>query len=69
MAKPKTVKEYFKGKSDKYLKDLFISCYDAIINLECFSSRDVQLLNMAEVELERRGYEISETSKPKIRKK
>lgn len=66
MAKVKTVKEFFKGKSDKYLKDLYISCYDAVMNLECFSCRDVKLLDMAEVELERRGYEISSTSQPKI---
>lgn len=65
----KNSKEYFKEKDDEQVKDLFLSCYDSVINADCFSSRDVTLLHFSEAELNRRGYEITESSQPVISKK
>ena len=63
-----TAEEYFKGKDDEYVRDIFESCTDAIINSDCFGSDDVILKDMAEAELERRGYTISYSTHVTIEK-
>jgi len=54
--------------TDKQLKDRYISLWESINVIECFGSRDVLECEMIARELEKRGYEVSEARKPRIRK-
>lgn len=63
----KTIEEWLRKLSDKELKEHFISLWESIYLVECFSSRDLIELELTARELERRGYEITEGT-PRIRK-
>ena len=61
-------KKQFEGKSDQYVIDVHTSCHDAVVGTECFSGKDVTLLSLSGIELERRGYEIRTRSSIEIKK-
>ncbi|MEM1589926.1 MAG: hypothetical protein QW175_05865 [Candidatus Bathyarchaeia archaeon] len=54
---------------DRELKNRFISLWHSIFVSECYGTSDLLELEVLAYELERRGYEISETRKPLIRKR
>jgi hypothetical protein len=55
--------------SDRELKNRFISLWQNIFEYECYSHpHDLIELELIAQELERRGYEITEVRKPRIRK-
>jgi hypothetical protein len=54
--------------SDEELKRRLISLWQSIYELECYGSHDLIELEVIAQELERRGYEVTETRKPRIRK-
>jgi hypothetical protein len=54
--------------SDEELKNRYISLWESVYVLECYSSRDLIELEAIAQELERRGYEVTESRKPRIRK-
>jgi hypothetical protein len=54
--------------SDRELKNRFISLWQNVYEFECFGSHDLIELEVIAQELERRGYEITEVRKPRIRK-
>ena len=54
--------------SDEELKRRFISLWQSVYEFECFGSHDLIELEVIAQELERRGYEITEVRKPRIRK-
>jgi len=60
--------EWLKSLSDEELKRRYVSLWESIFVVECFGSRDVIELEMLAQELERRGYEVGEVRKPRIRK-
>ena len=64
----KRSKKQFEGKNDQYVIDTLISCSDAIHNLECYSCNDLALNMRAEIELNRRGYEVSRKSTIEVKK-
>jgi hypothetical protein len=53
---------------DKELKKRFIALWEAIYVSECYGGHDVVELIALANELERRGYEVTEVSRPRIRK-
>jgi len=44
----------------KDLKELVLSCHDAIYNTECYGTRDSQNLHNGMAELRKRGYAVKE---------
>jgi len=54
--------------SDEELKNRYISLWESVFVVECFSSRDLMELEAIAQELEKRGYEVTETKKPRIRR-
>jgi hypothetical protein len=52
----------------KELKDMVLSCHDAIYRMECYGCHDLLNLEDGIVELERRGYRVENSSKLSIRK-
>jgi hypothetical protein len=54
--------------SDEELKRRFISLWQSVYEFECYGSHDLIELEVIAQELERRGYEITEVRKPRIRK-
>ena len=54
----KSVQDFFKDRSDEDLQEEYQELYGCVELAECFSARDVVLLELAEAELQRRGYEI-----------
>jgi hypothetical protein len=53
---------------DEELKKRFISLWECIYVHECYGGHDVVELIALANELERRGYEVTEVSKPRIRR-
>jgi hypothetical protein len=53
---------------DQELKNRFISLWENIFEFECYGIHDLIELEAIAQELERRGYEVTETRKPRIRK-
>ena len=54
--------------SDEELKNRYISLWESVFVVKCFSSRDLIELEAIAQELEKRGYEVTETKKPRIRR-
>ena len=54
--------------SDKELKNRFISLWESIFLFECYGTHDLLELEVLAQELEKRGYEITEIRRPRIRK-
>ena len=64
-----TWEEYFKEKSDKQLKHSAIDLHDSIYNIQCYGVHDLMECEAILDELDRRGYEIEESSVLKFEKK
>jgi len=60
--------EWLKKQTDEQLKKHYMSLWESIFVIECFGSKDLIELELTAQELERRGYEITEVRKPRIRK-
>jgi hypothetical protein len=54
--------------SDEELKSRYISLWESVFVVECFGSKDLIELEAIAQELERRGYEVTESRKPRIRR-
>jgi hypothetical protein len=54
--------------SDEELKRRYVSLWESVFVVECFGSKDLLELEAIAQELENRGYEVTETRKPRIRK-
>jgi len=54
--------------SDEELKNRYISLWESIFVVECYGSRDLIDMEAIAQELERRGYQVTESRKPRIRK-
>jgi|GEM_PF-3904202 len=54
--------------SDEELKNRYLALWDAIHVADCFGSRDLIEMEAIAQELEKRGYEVTEVCKPRIRK-
>ena len=54
--------------SDEELKRRYIGLWESVNVFECFSSKDLIELEVIAQELEKRGYEVTETRKPRIRR-
>ena len=50
------IKEYIKSKTTKELKAELDGLNDAIDKFECFSTKDLRMRELIEVELEERGF-------------